>query len=108
MARSDTLQGSLDLLVLKALSRRPCLHGYAIMAAIGERSNDLLRNHQGSHYPALQRTEEGGWTRAEWVTKEAAAERSYELTQAGEKQLADEQERSDAVTSAANRFLRTV
>lgn len=76
MARSDTLQGSLDLLVLKALSRRPCLHGYAIMAAIGERSNDLLRNHQGSHYPALHRMEEGGWTRAEWVTKEAAAERA--------------------------------
>ena len=109
MARSDTLQGSLDLLVLKVLSRRPRLHGYAIMAAIRERSNDLLRIDQGSLYPALHRMEEGGWIRAEWVTKESGRRaRIYELTKAGEKQLAAEQERWNAVTSAVNQVLRTV
>ena len=109
MPRSDTLQGSLDLLVLKVLSRRPRLHGYAIMSAIRERSNDLLRVDQGSLYPALHRMEEAGWIRAEWIINESGRRaRIYELTQAGEDQLAAEQERWDTVTSAVNRVLRTV
>jgi transcriptional regulator len=109
MARSETLQGSLDLLVLKILSRRPRLHGYAIMAAIRDRSNDLLRVDQGSLYPALHRMEEAGWIQAEWAINESGRRtRSYELTKAGEKQLAAEQERWDTVTSAVNRVLRTV
>jgi PadR family transcriptional regulator, regulatory protein PadR len=109
MPRSDTLQGSLDLLVLKVLSRRPRLHGYAIMAAIRDRSNDLLRVDQGSLYPALHRMEEAGWIRAEWIVKESGRRaRTYELTKAGETQLAEEQERWDTVTSAVNRVLRTV
>jgi transcriptional regulator len=109
MARSETLQGSLDLLVLKILSRRPRLHGYGIMAAIRDRSNDLLRVDQGSLYPALHRMEEAGWIQAEWAINESGRRtRSYELTKAGEKQLAAEQERWDTVTSAVNRVLRTV
>ena len=109
MPRSDTLQGSLDLLVLKVLSRRPRLHGYAIMSAIRDRSNDLLRVDQGSLYPALHRMEEAGWIRAEWIVNESGRRtRIYELTQAGEEQLAAEQERWDTVTSAVNRVLRTV
>ncbi len=109
MSRPDTLQGSLDLLVLKILSRRPHLHGYAIMSAIRERSNDLLRVDQGSLYPALHRMEEAGWIQAEWITKENGRRaRIYELTKAGQKQLAAEQERWDTVTSAVNRVLRTV
>lgn len=109
MARSDTLQGSLDLLVLKVLSKRPRLHGYAIMSAIRERSDDLLRIDQGSLYPALHRMEEAEWIRAEWITKESGRRaRIYELTKEGEQQLAAEQERWDTVTSAINRVLRTV
>ncbi len=58
MARPDTLQGSLDQLVLKILSRRAPLHGYAIMTAVEELSDEVLRVEEGSLYPALHRMEE--------------------------------------------------
>jgi PadR family transcriptional regulator PadR len=109
MPKPDSLQGSLDLLVLKLLSRKPRLHGYAIMAAIQERSEDVLRVEEGSLYPALHRMEEAGWIRAEWIIKETGRRaRIYELTAAGKKQLATEESRWEAVTSAVNRVLRTV
>ena len=109
MPKSDSLQGSLDLLVLKILSRRPRLHGYAIMAAIQEMSGEVLRAEEGSLYPALHRMEEAGWVRAEWITKETGRRaRQYELTAAGKKQLAAEESRWLVVTSAVNRVLRTV
>jgi len=109
MAKPDSLQGSLDLLVLKILSRRPRLHGYAMMSAIEESSGDVLRADEGSLYPALHRMEEDGWIRAEWVTKDTGRRaRIYELTLAGKKQLADEESRWRVVTSAVNRVLRTV
>jgi transcriptional regulator len=91
MAKPDALQGSLDLLVLKIVSRRPRLHGYAIMTAIREMSGEVLRAEEGSLYPALHRMEEAGWIRAEWVTKDTGRRaRLYELTAAGKKQLAAE------------------
>jgi len=109
MPKPDSLQGSLDLLVLKILSRRPRLHGYAIMTAIQETSGDVLRAEEGSLYPALHRMEEAGWVRAEWITKDSGRRaRIYELTAAGKKQLGDEESRWHAVTSAVNRVLRTV
>ena len=109
MPKLDTLQGSLDLLVLKILSRRPRTHGYAIMTAIQETSNDVLRAEEGSLYPALRRMEEDGWIRAEWVTKDNGRRaRIYELTAAGKKQLATEESRWQTVTTAVNRVLRTV
>ena len=109
MAKVDSLQGSMDLLVLKILSRRPRLHGYAIMAAIQETSGDVLRAEEGSLYPALHRMEEAGWIRAEWVTKENGRRaRIYALTAAGKKQLAAEESRWQAVTAAVHRVLRTV
>jgi len=89
MPKPDSLQGSLDLLVLKILSRRPRLHGYAIMSAIQNMSRDVLRAEEGSLYPALHRMEEAGWIRAEWITKDTGRRaRTYELTAAGRKQLA--------------------
>jgi transcriptional regulator len=107
MPKTDSLQGSLDLLVLKILSRRPRLHGYAVMAAIQEISGDVLRAEEGSLYPALHRMEEAGWIRAEWVDRTAARRaRVYDLTAAGRKQLAAEESRWQAVTSAVNRVLR--
>jgi PadR family transcriptional regulator PadR len=109
MPKPDSLQGSLDLLVLKILSRRPRLHGYAIMSAIKDWSGEVLRAEEGSLYPALHRMEEAGWIRAEWITKESGRRaRIYELTSAGKKQLDAEESRWQAVTSAVNRVLRTV
>jgi PadR family transcriptional regulator len=109
MPKTDSLQGSIDLLVLKILSRRPQLHGYAIMSAIKDWSGDVLRAEEGSLYPALHRMEEAGWIRAEWIVKDTGRRaRIYELTGAGKKQLASEESRWQAVTSAVNRVLRTV
>lgn len=107
MPKPDSLQGSLDLLVLKILSGRPRLHGYAIMSAIQDMSDEVLRAEEGSLYPALHRMEEAGWIQAEWVTKDSGRRaRIYELTIAGKKQLAAEETRWHAVTSAVNRVLR--
>jgi PadR family transcriptional regulator PadR len=109
MTKPDSLQGSLDLLVLKILSRRTRLHGYAIMSAIQEISGEVLRVEEGSLYPALHRMEEAGWIRAEWITKENGRRaRVYELSAAGKKQLVAEEPRWRAVTSAVNRVLREV
>lgn len=107
MRRFDALLGSLDLLVLKLLSRRPGLHGYAIMSAVRDTSEDVLRVEEGSLYPALHRMEESGWIRAKWVEKDSGRRaRIYELTAAGKKQLAAEESRWTSVTAAVNRVLR--
>ena len=107
MPKPDSLQGSLDLLALKILSRRPRLHGYAIMTAIKERSGEVLRAEEGSLYPALHRMEEAGWIRAEWIKKDTGRRaRIYELTAAGKKQLGAEESRWQSVSLAINRVLR--
>jgi PadR family transcriptional regulator, regulatory protein PadR len=107
MPKTDALQGSLDLLVLKILSRRPRLHGYAIMTAIQEISEAVLRAEEGSLYPALHRMEEAGWIRAQWITKDTGRRaRIYELTAEGRKQLAAEETRWHSITAAVNRVLR--
>jgi len=109
MSKTDSLQGSLDLLVLKILSRRPGLHGYAIMTAIQVLTENVLRAEEGSLYPALHRMEEAGWIRAKWITKDNGRRaRLYELTAAGKKQMASEESRWTAVTAAVNRVLGTV
>jgi transcriptional regulator len=107
MAQSDSLQGSLNLLVLKLLARRAPLHGYALMAAIQEISEEVLRVEQGSLYPALHRMEEDGWISAEWVTRDNGKRvRAYSLTRAGRKQLEQAEERWTAVSAAVHRVLR--
>ena len=107
MRKPDSLQGLLDLLVLKILSRRPHLHGYAIMAAIQGIAGEVLRVEEGSLYPALHRMEEAGLIRAKWITKDTGRRaRIYELTASGTRQLAAEESRWQAVTSAVNRVLR--
>jgi PadR family transcriptional regulator PadR len=108
MPKSDSLQGSLDLLVLTILSRRSRLHGYAIMSAIQSMSGEVLRVEEGSLYPALHRMEEAGWIHANWITKDSGRRaRMYELTAAGKKQLGAEESRWQTVTSAINRVLKT-
>ena len=107
MKKADTLQGSLDLMLLKILSRRPGLHGYALMTAIVEISDDVLRAEEGTIYPALHRMEEAGWIRAKWITKDTGRRaRTYELTAAGEKQLVAEESRWRTVNAAVNRVLK--
>src|SRR5215472_9114924 len=107
MPKQDSLQGALDLMVLKILSRKPGLHGYAIMTAIEAMSEGVLRVEEGSLYPALRRMEETGWLRARWITREAGRRaRIYELTAGGRTQLAAEESRWQMGTSAVNRVLR--
>lgn len=107
MSKTDTLQGSLDLLVLKILSRRAPLHGYAIMTALEEISGDVLKVEEGSLYPALHRMEAAGWIRAAWKVKENGRRaRVYELTAQGRKQYASEEARWTAVIGAVQRVLK--
>lgn len=106
MAKKDALQGALDLLVLKILSRRGPIHGYAIMTAIEEITGEVLRVEEGSLYPALHRMEEAGLVQATWIEKENGRRaRTYRLTGGGRKQLTTEQNRWTAVTCAVQRVL---
>jgi PadR family transcriptional regulator PadR len=107
MTRSDALQGSLPLLVLKVLARRGPLHGYAITVHIEQVSDDVLRVEEGSLYPALHRMEEAGWIKARWVTTaHKRRARVYDLTAAGRKQLEAEEARWREVTSAVDHVLK--
>jgi PadR family transcriptional regulator, regulatory protein PadR len=88
--RTDLLQGTLDLLVLKSLSLAP-LHGWGISKRIRERSRDALQVNQGSLYPALYRLEDRGLIRAAWgVSPEGRRAKFYSLTAAGRRQLEEE------------------
>ena len=85
--RTDVLQGTLDLLIMRTLALEP-MHGWAIAQRIQQVSNDLLRVQQGSLYPALHRLEHQGWITAELgVSENARRARFYALTRAGRKQL---------------------
>ncbi|MGA3237559.1 MAG: PadR family transcriptional regulator [Bryobacteraceae bacterium] len=107
MARQDSLQGSLPLMVLKILGRRGPLHGYGITAQIECMSKDVLRVEEGSLYPALHRMEEAGWIKARWVTTENKRRaRLYEITAAGRKQLDEEEVRWKLVTAAVGQVLQ--
>jgi transcriptional regulator len=107
MAKQDSLQGSLDLLVLKILSRQAPLHGYAIMTAIEQISGEVLRVEEGSLYPALHRMEEAGSIRASWISKgKGRRSRVYELTAQGRKQLESEEARWTTVVRGVLRVLK--
>jgi transcriptional regulator len=109
MPKSDKLQGSLEVMILKVLSRRPNIHGYAIISAIRQVSAEVLQVEDGSLYPALHRMEQAGWIRAKWSARGAGDRRRvYELTRAGQKQLAQEEARWQSVALAVNRVLRMV
>jgi PadR family transcriptional regulator, regulatory protein PadR len=106
--KPDALQGTLDLLVLKTLSREP-QHGYGIAAHIEAISGDVLRVEEGSLYPALHRMEQTGWIAAEWqLTSNNRRARLYRLTRLGRKRLEEEQEKWDRLTRAIGKVLRFV
>ncbi len=108
MAKTDQLQGSLELLVLKALLRG-ANSGYAIANLIEQASDEVLRVEEGSLYPALHRMTEGGLLKAEWrISETKRRARFYELTSKGRKRLAEEEQRWKSVTAAVAKVLRTV
>ena len=103
---AELLQGTLDLLILKALQHEP-QHGFAIGARIRQMSDEVLQVEQGSLYPALYRLEERGWIKAEWGTSENNRRaRFYALTAAGKKQFATETEDWRRVSAAINLVLK--
>ena len=103
----ELLPGTLDLLILKALHRGP-LHGYAIMQAIKDRSDEVLQVGESSLYPALQRLLINGWVRAEWGASENNRRaRYYTLTPAGRKQLASERADLERMMAAIQKVLQT-
>jgi len=105
-SRSDLLQGTLDLLILKILSVEP-LHGWGISERIQLLSKEVFLVNQGSLYPALQRMKRKGWVRSEWkVTENNRRARYYALTTAGRKQLGEELQAWERSSSAVERILQ--
>jgi PadR family transcriptional regulator PadR len=86
--KTDVLQGTLDLMVLKTLDTMGSQHGYGIAQRLQQVSDDLLRLNQGTLYPALLRLEQRGWISSKWGTSENNRKaRFYALTRAGRRQL---------------------
>lgn len=107
MAQSELLPGTLDMLVLKTLSKGP-LHGYGVAQYLLETSGNVLQVGEGSLYPALQRLLVNGWTEAEWKQSETGRRaRYYKLTAAGRKQLKEEERGFDRMVDAIRLVLRT-
>jgi PadR family transcriptional regulator, regulatory protein PadR len=109
MPTPDTklLQGTLDMLILKALSLGP-LHGYGIGQRIVQMSEDVLRVEEGSLYPALYRIERQGWITAEWgVSENNLRAKFYKLTRAGRKQLQIEEENWERLAGAVFKVMQT-
>ncbi|HKH46583.1 MAG TPA: PadR family transcriptional regulator [Thermoanaerobaculia bacterium] len=105
--KSDLLQGTLDLLILKTLATGPN-HGWGIAQRIQQISQDVLQVNQGSLYPALQRLEQQGRIASEWGTSENNRKaKFYRLTSAGERQLDAETENWERISAAVARILRT-
>jgi PadR family transcriptional regulator PadR len=104
-AKADLLQGTLDLLVLKALSLGP-LHGYGIVQRIRQLSGDMLTVEQGSLYPALYRIEQHGWVSSKWVKSDTGRRaKFYTLTRSGRKQLSAEEKSWDLLAMAIARVM---
>ena len=108
MGKTDNLQGSLEILVMKILRRGPT-HGFAITSYIQQTSEDLLRVEAGSLYPALHRMTEAGLLKAEWRTSDAGRRaRIYSLTAKGRRKLEAEEARWHQIASAVAKVLRSV
>ena len=104
-SRLDLLQGTLDLLILRALQTQP-MHGWAISERIQQISQEVLHVNQGSLYPALHRLEHQGWIEAEWGVSELGRRaRFYRLTKSGRKQLQLEADQWARLTTAIGRVL---
>jgi transcriptional regulator len=103
---NDVLQGTLDLLILRALNRAP-MHGYGIACHIQRVSDDVLRVEEGSLYPALHRIEQLGWINYEWgVSDNNRRAKFYSITAAGRRQLAKEEAHWERVSQAVAKVIK--
>ncbi len=103
--RSDLLQGTLEMLVLRILAHEP-MHGWGIAHLLEQMSEEVFLVNQGSLYPALQRMKRKGWVRSKWsLTENNRRARYYELTRAGERQLTREREQWERSSRAVNGIL---
>lgn len=99
-------QGTLDMLVLKALSLGP-MHGYGIGLRIQQLASDMLQVEEGTLYPALYRIDERGWIESEWgVSENNRRARFYKLTRAGRRQLAVEESQWQHLSLAINKIMQ--
>jgi PadR family transcriptional regulator len=106
--KSEVLQGTLDLLVLKTLDSMGPMHGFGVALRIQQVSEDLLRLNQGTLYPALLRLEQRGWIASKWgVSENNRKAKFYSLTRAGGKRLVEEVESWDRMSAMIHRVLRT-
>src|SRR5271166_1353201 len=104
--KMDLLQGTLDLLILKALKLGP-MHGFGISVLIRQTSEEVLRVEQGSLYPALYRLERQGWIESEWgVSENNRKAKFYKLTPTGRKQLVEETSNWEKLSRAINLVLK--
>lgn len=104
--KSDLLQGTLDLLILKVVSLGP-MHGYGISQRIRQISRDVLQVPQGSLYPALHRLEQRGWLNASWSESESGRPaKFYKLSPKGRRQLASEEQSWQRMTDAISLILQ--
>lgn len=102
--KADLLQGTLDMLILKAVSLGP-LHGYGIIQRIRQMSGEMLSVEQGSLYPALYRIEQKGWVTSRWETNETGHRaKFYTLTRAGRRQLEVEEASWDRLVLAVTKI----
>ena len=106
--KTEVLQGTLDLMVLKTLEALGPLHGYGIARRLEQVSNEMLRMNQGTLYPALLRLEQRGWISSRWgVSESNRRAKYYSLTRAGEKQLATETRNWERVAGIIARLLKS-
>ena len=104
--KSDVLQGTLDLMILKTLESMGSLHGYGIARRIEQVSSDSLSLNQGTIYPALLRLEQRGWIKSEWGLSETNRRaKFYKLTAVGRRRIAQEEENWSRIVSTMARFL---
>jgi PadR family transcriptional regulator PadR len=105
--RSEVLQGTLDLMVLKTLEALGPLHGYGVARRIEQVSDDLLQLNEGTVYASLLRLAQQGWIRSEWGASESNRKaKFYSITRAGRKQLARETRSWERISSVIGRVLR--
>jgi len=105
--KSEVLQGTLDLMVLKTLETMGALHGYGIARRIEQVSEDLLQLNQGTIYASLLRLQQRGWISSTWGTSENNRKaKYYSITSAGRKQLAREAENWERIAGVMGRVLR--
>ena len=106
--KADLLHGTLDMLILKALTRGP-MHGYAVVRWIQQITDDALRIEEGSLYPALHRLEKRRWISASWgLSDNNRKAKYYKLTALGRKQLAAELSGWQRLTEAITKVMQTV